>query len=493
MATKRKYIYDNSGVGPKIYGLQLNFRTVTTYIEDENGNLTKPATFVYYTAKASGRNASGEVWKPGTEDSFSDFKQGGYVLAAMTDDKGKTYKSQNYSQEDADAGRIPVGVGKNVGDPILSNEAIASLNKPGSAIYEAIQTSIINTAVNAKPGLAPQVAARLSSSAGPPSPDGSVPAPSVTDPAAGAGGATPELTEADADPNSLPIYPVPKDDLAYSTEAKRQKALAGGSLNLAYPQKMRNDQDRIVFERYAYEPKMASDPKEQFTHAGGSAISRIILPIQSGISDTNSVDWGGANLNPVEMFGVKTAMEALTKQKFSEVAIDAMDEFQRAMTSNKDMLKYYFAQEAVGVQGLLSRASGSVLNPNLSLLFNGPSLRPFSFTFRLSPRGKEESIIVKKIIRQFKEGSAVNTEEQNIFLKAPDVFKIMYEGKSSRSLNKFKTCALTSVSVNYTPDGTYMTYEDGTMTSYELSLTFNELDPIYQVNYRNLDLDEIGY
>jgi hypothetical protein len=372
MATKRKYIYDNSGVGPKIYGLQLNFRTVTTYIEDENGNLTKPATFVYYTAKASGRNASGEVWKPGTEDSFSDFKQGGYVLAAMTDDKGKTYKSQNYSQEDADAGRIPVGVGKNVGDPILSNEAIASLNKPGSAIYEAIQTSIINTAVNAKPGLAPQVAARLSSSAGPPSPDGSVPAPSVTDPAAGAGGATPELTEADADPNSLPIYPVPKDDLAYSTEAKRQKALAGGSLNLAYPQKMRNDQDRIVFERYAYEPKMASDPKEQFTHAGGSAISRIILPIQSGISDTNSVDWGGANLNPVEMFGVKTAMEALTKQKFSEVAIDAMDEFQRAMTSNKDMLKYYFAQEAVGVQGLLSRASGSVLNPNLSLLFNGP-------------------------------------------------------------------------------------------------------------------------
>jgi hypothetical protein len=490
MATKRKYIYDNSGVGPKIYGSQLNFRTVTTYIEDENGNLTKPATFVYYTPKAGGRNASGEVWKPGTEDSFSDFKQGGYVLAAMTDDKGKTYKSQNYSQADADAGRIPVG--KNVGDPILSNEAIASLNKPGSAIYEAIQTSIINTAVNAKPGLAPQVAARLSASAGPPAPDGSVPAPSGTDPATG--GATPQLTESDADPNNLPVYPVPKDDPAYSAEIKRQKALEGGSSNLRYPEKMKDDQDRIVFERYAYEPKMASDPKEQFTHIGGGVISRIILPIQSGISDTNSVDWGGANLNPLEMFGVKTAMNMMDEgKKFSEVTVDAMDEFQSAMTSNKDMLKYYFAQEAVGVTGLLSRASGSVLNPNLSLLFNGPSLRPFSFTFRLSPRGRTESIIVKKIIRQFKEGSSVNTSEQNIFLKAPDIFKITYEGKSSKSLNKFKTCALTSMSVNYTPDGTYMTYEDGTMTSYELSLTFNELDPIYQVNYKDLSLDEIGY
>ena len=45
------------------------------------------------------------------------------------------------------------------------------------------------------------------------------------------------------------------------------------------------------------------------------------------------------------------------------------------------------AGEAVGVQGLLSRATGTVLNPNLELLFQGPQLRPFTFQFRLSPRG----------------------------------------------------------------------------------------------------------
>jgi hypothetical protein len=159
------------------------------------------------------------------------------------------------------------------------------------------------------------------------------------------------------------------------------------------------------------------------------------------------------------------------------------------------MWKYYFAQEAVGVQGLLSRASGSVLNSNLSLLFNGPSLRPFSFTFKLSPRDANESVIVRRIIRQFKEGSAVNTSAQNFFLKAPNVFKIRYEqkGGASKSLNQFKTCALTTVSVNYTPDGTYMTYEDGTMTSYEINLAFNELEPIYQKNYSKLAADDIGY
>ena len=38
-----------------------------------------------------------------------------------------------------------------------------------------------------------------------------------------------------------------------------------------------------------------------------------------------------------------------------------------------------------------------------------------------------------------------------------------------------------------------MTYEDGTMTSYEISLTFNEIDPIYQINYQGLESDVIGY
>jgi hypothetical protein len=51
-----------------------------------------------------------------------------------------------------------------------------------------------------------------------------------------------------------------------------------------------------------------------------------------------------------------------------------------------------FAAAAAGAEGskLLSRATGQVINPNLELLFNGPQLRPFSFTFKLAARSKEE-------------------------------------------------------------------------------------------------------
>ena len=48
----------------------------------------------------------------------------------------------------------------------------------------------------------------------------------------------------------------------------------------------------------------------------------------------------------------------------------------------KDAATVWFAQQAVGVRNLLSRASGAVVNPNLELLFNGPLLRNFTFNFR---------------------------------------------------------------------------------------------------------------
>ena len=173
------------------------------------------------------------------------------------------------------------------------------------------------------------------------------------------------------------------------------------------------------------------------------------------------------------------------------------------MSTNPDLqnaLKLYLTQEAVGVQGLLSRTTGAILNPNLELLFNGPSLRSFNFTFRLSPRNEEEANNVKRIIRFFKQGMSVKTSNTTVFLKAPNVFDIKYissDGNNHKSLNRIKRCALLGCDVDYTPDGSYMTFNDTnkTMTSYQLSLRFSELDPIYEDDYFTNGLSdiEIGY
>ena len=41
---------------------------------------------------------------------------------------------------------------------------------------------------------------------------------------------------------------------------------------------------------------------------------------------------------------------------------------------------------------------------------------------------------------------------------------------------------VTSDTVGYAPDGSYMTYDDGSMTSYTISMTLAELEPVYDVD-----------
>jgi hypothetical protein len=230
----------------------------------------------------------------------------------------------------------------------------------------------------------------------------------------------------------------------------------------------------------------------------------VTLPIQPGITDSNAVEWGGANLSGPDAYLASLSMGAMnSREGLTGMLSDVMGRVQKDLkeiggnTDFQRAIKLYLAQEAVGVQGLLSRASGAIINPNLELLFNGPSLRPFNFTFRLSPRSAPESANVKRIIRFFKQGMSVKTAASSIFLKAPNIFDIKYisSGKDHSSLNKIKNCALLGCDVDYTPDGTYMTFndEDKTMTSYQITLRFSELDPIYEEDYNGLTDTQIGY
>jgi len=134
----------------------------------------------------------------------------------------------------------------------------------------------------------------------------------------------------------------------------------------------------------------------------------------------------------------------------------------------------------------MSRATGQVMNPNMELLFNGPKLRDFSFTFLLAPRSKDEAKNVIKIIRFFKQGMLPIRSKSNLFLKAPHTFQLKYNYKGEEEhpyLNSFKECALKSCDVNYTPENSYSTYTDSVMTAYSMTLAFGELEPIYNDDY----------
>ena len=51
---------------------------------------------------------------------------------------------------------------------------------------------------------------------------------------------------------------------------------------------------------------------------------------------------------------------------------------------------------------------------------------------------------------------------------------------------------MTSFTANYTPEGNYATFEDGVMTSYDVTLSFSELEPVFNNDYGD-GFAEIGF
>lgn len=271
---------------------------------------------------------------------------------------------------------------------------------------------------------------------------------------------------------------------------------------LVYPEDLAsNKQDRIMFQVYEYRSggRLLSGPKEgefgelnPVQYIKPKDVGPVFLPIQSSITDQNNVGWESDTLNPIEVQVAELSEKLMLAPTPKQMGTELSSFYNQALTAAKfsgDQIRTYLVGQAIGVNNLLSRLQGQVLNPNLELLFTGPQLRPFNYTFKMSARSRDEAKTIKKIIKYFKKNMAVK-KDNVIFLKAPNVFKIQYQygdsGKAHPGLNLIKMCALTNCAVDYTPLGTYMTYNDGTMVAYTMTLSFQELTPIYDTDYDNV-------
>jgi len=239
----------------------------------------------------------------------------------------------------------------------------------------------------------------------------------------------------------------------------------------------------------------------------------IHLPIPANIGDTNQVNWGDDSLNSLVIFGADQINKVLASKNIvggvGALLNNVLGTGNKVLTQGgaQDAIKQAFTSALVNKlgantspEGLISRATGSVLNPNLELLFGGVNLRSFAFDFDFIPRDERESGLVKEIIRIFKQSMAPktgsNTAGAGLFIEAPNVFLLKYKTGNLPHpyLNTFKPCALTSMGVNYTGSGSYTTYADKTPVHMKLSLSFTELNPIYNEDYKQIPLSQgVGY
>ena len=263
--------------------------------------------------------------------------------------------------------------------------------------------------------------------------------------------------------------------------------------------------DYILFSifEYAGGGVTIADTGAAITARKGSAKGTISLPIQSTIQDSNSVDWKDDKLDFIKLAAAAGGLEFMTTGGVKKTGSQISDAIKKAtgyaeggeggQTAAGKAVSTALLEGALGAN-LRSRFSGEVMNPNLELLFQGPTLRTFSFNFFMSARSPDEATEIKRIINEFKKNMAPRTT-QSLFLKSPNIFEIKYmngNGQIHKSLNQIKLCALQSCNVNYTPAGTYSTFGDteNTMTAYTIQLQFGELDPIYDSDYKD---HPIGY
>jgi len=260
--------------------------------------------------------------------------------------------------------------------------------------------------------------------------------------------------------------------------------------------------------------------------------ANIILPIPSNIQDGNSVKYTEGSLDGLTAQTLAVAIGAMSQNPNVDIATVIQNTLKNMTNTALDPATrdYFLRTLAVGAANipfggnltasqLLARTQGNILNPNMELLFDGVTLRSFKFSFKMTPRNKDEAKQIKLIIRELKKSMAPGqgstgfqgktSQIPNLYLKTPKIFELKYmKGNEPHPfLHKFKQCFLTDMSVNYTGEGTYTTYGGsnaeggGTPVSMIMDLGFKELEPIYAGDYKEQganDYDEdlhggVGY
>lgn len=275
---------------------------------------------------------------------------------------------------------------------------------------------------------------------------------------------------------------------------------------LMYPDDLaEGNGDYITFEFYQYKPPYSDRGNRKnldlynFGYTDGENNAKadgypeIHLYMPEDISAQYASTWGGRDFGPLSGPALALAGNVLNATRKDE-AKTAMASLGPELQKIGDGLMGYVGSSAiaaamnripgmggsVGANDILAATSGRILNPNTEVLYTGPNMRAIGFDFTLVPRNKAEVTSCKEIIKTFKQASLPSIEGNMLNVPKLVRIKFMTGNKENGYIPKYKLCAIGGVDVNYTPNGSWSTFTDGSPTAMKLSLKFQELKLIYQ-------------
>ena len=309
----------------------------------------------------------------------------------------------------------------------------------------------------------------------------------------------------------------------------------------AYPLDINPTQDHMKISRFRYQradvnlskpqnrlEKKSGKPftvKNGDSTLGGKPLGSILLPMPK-VVDTNGAEWGKSELNASgllalgsadmadEFFSIggripsttqvnreqqKAQDEAKKNQERGDITTGGfLGVGQAGVNQTNVTIASLLTGQELDQDTFLARRGGHVLNPNAEMLFQGPILRNFNFSFIMIARSEREGKEIRSLIRFLKLGLAPKFRNTT-FLANPDVFKLEYkngmgENDNLKTVNQFLDgLALTTIAVDYSPNGYWSAYRDSQPVAVKMDLSFSELRPVYEQDQLATEADSVGY
>mgnify|MGYP001171596890 CR=1 FL=1 len=284
---------------------------------------------------------------------------------------------------------------------------------------------------------------------------------------------------------------------------------------LRYPEDVAlGETDYVLFEFYEYKPPFQGLNKDGENNTMGglaqynqsatdaafyektSGVPSVVLYMPEDISTGYKANWSGKSFSNVgrDVLGVAGADLKNAAANIGRVADTGINQLlpNAATTAIQEVISK-ITGEQIDRNDITGSTRGVILNPNVELLFGGIDLRNFQLNFKLVPRKQSEAVMNKQIVNSFRKamlpnfalGNELNFSSSDAtsrnYIKVPNVCKVsfMRGGSLNTDVAQYKMCAITQVDVNYTPDGTYATYEGGEMVAVGLTLNFQETKLIF--------------
>lgn len=255
----------------------------------------------------------------------------------------------------------------------------------------------------------------------------------------------------------------------------------------------------------------ASLPPPDYEYEG-----ELILPIPSEVRDSSSATWGMKTLPLLSSIGVGAvgpAAERLLQGDLSGIGlagIDALkgleDAFKGSSADARSVIDVSLVasllQNTAGLNvepsDILARRGGVVANPNMELLFGGPNMRNFTFSWKFVPRSEAEGKRMREIIKFMKLNTLPSLSGSGILINSPNVFFIRYMNgdKRIKALPQPKICACAAFGVDHSEDGQgWSAFYDSQPVATRISMNFLELTPLFRDEMQSAfpAADDVGY